>query len=151
MLVLSMSDDGNVVLAYTSDCLLMLDVDLKRQDETVEFAREYTLAQDLGSALVMMTSDIGQLDLELKPLKSFCVIFGKCPLDWEEIKWHLTEARRLGMIQRSFLALRKFGYITIRVNAKNNRISYPKKVITFTMATIEALSYFSGTGECARI
>ena len=45
---------------------------------------------------------------------------------WEEISWHIKEARRLGMIERAFTKLRKFGYITERVNAKNNNTPAPK-------------------------
>lgn len=127
--------EGNVVLGYTSDTLLMLDCDLKREDEVKEFAREYAEFHDLGSALVMITSDTGQLDLLGTPVKNYCIIFGKV-LDWEEIRWHINECLRLGMINRAFAVLRDFGSITIRVNPKNRRIPYPKKSSTFQMEMI---------------
>ena len=47
-----MSDKGNVVLAYTSDCRLMLDCDLKTESEVKEFAEEYAkFHKELGMAL----------------------------------------------------------------------------------------------------
>lgn len=125
-----MRDDGNVVLAYQSDCVLMLDCDLKREDEVIEFAKEYAKFHDLGSALVMKTSENGQVDLFGEPLANFCIIFGKV-LSWEEIRWHIREAYRLGMVKKDFTALRDFGFITIRVNAKNNKIPHPKIVYYF--------------------
>ena len=125
-----MRGDGNVVLGYTSDSILMLDCDLQREDEVKEFAEEYTKYHDLGSALVMRTSKSTQVDLFFRPLGNYCVIFGKV-LDWQEIKWHVTEAYRLGMVNRAFMALREFGSITIRVNAKNKKIPYPEPLHYF--------------------
>ena len=124
------SSSGNVVLAYTSDCVLMLDCDLKRQDEVIEFAEEYAKFHDLGSSLVCETSDSSQVDLYGKRLGNYAIIFGKI-LGWEEIRWHIKEAYRLGMVNRGFTALRRFGSITIRVNAKNDEIPYPKIVYYF--------------------
>jgi len=118
--------EGNVVLGYCSDTVLMLDIDNQREDVVKDFAVEYTKFHDLGSVLIMKTSETEQMDLFGNRLGKFAVVFGKCPLSWEEIQWHVTEARRLGMIERSFLRLRKFGYITIRVNAKNDKIPCPK-------------------------
>jgi hypothetical protein len=126
-----MKDEGNVVLGHTSNSVLMLDCDLKRDDEVVEFGKEYSKFHDLGSVLVMKTSENGQVDLYGKPLANYCIIFGKI-LDWEEIRWHVQEAYRLGMVKKDFLALRDFGFITIRVNAKNDRIPYPRIVYYFS-------------------
>lgn len=120
--------EGNVVLGYCSDTTLMLDVDNQMEEVVKDFAIRYTKFHDLGSVLIIKTSEGGQQDLFGNTLGSFAIIFGKCPISWEEIKWHVTEARRLGMIERSFLALRKFGYITIRVNAKNDRTPCPEIV-----------------------
>lgn len=125
-----MKDSGNVVLAFTSDTLLMLDCDLKREDEVIEFAEEYAKFHKLGSVLVMKTSDSNQLDLYGNRLGNYCVIFGK-PLSWEEIRWHIKEAYKLGMVNKAFTALREFGSITIRVNAKNDKIPPPKIVHYF--------------------
>lgn len=128
-----MNDKGNVVLAYTSDSHLMLDCDLQREDETIEFAEEYSKFHDLGSALVIETSRPKQMDLSLDKdnlLNRYSIIFGKI-IGWEEIRWHIREAYRLGMVKRDFLALREFGSITIRVSAKNDEIPYPKIVSYF--------------------
>jgi hypothetical protein len=125
-----MRDNGNVVLGYTSDSILMLDCDLQRENEVKEFAEEYTKCHDLGSALVMRTSKSMQVDLYGRPLGNYCIIFGKV-LDWHEIKWHVAEVYRLGMVNRAFTALRDFGSITIRVNAKNNKIPYPEPLHYF--------------------
>lgn len=118
--------EGNVVVAYCSDTVLMLDIDNQTKEVVKDFATKYAKFHNLGSILIMKTSERGQLDLLGNKLESFAVIFGKCPLGWEEIQWHVTEARRLGMIERSFLKLRKFGYITIRVNPKNNKTPCPR-------------------------
>jgi hypothetical protein len=123
-----MAEQGNVVLGYCSDDILMLDIDNQTQETTIEFAKNYAEFHDLGKVLVMKTSEIYQLDLFDNIVNCYCIIFGKCPLPWEEIKWHITEARRLGMIERSFTELRKYGYITIRANPKNSSIPYPKIV-----------------------
>ncbi|MEM2111348.1 MAG: hypothetical protein QXX08_05670 [Candidatus Bathyarchaeia archaeon] len=123
--------EGNVVVAYTSDSVLMLDCDLKREDEVIEFAREYAKFHDLGSALVMKTSESTQVDLYGKTLGNYCIIFGRI-LTWDEIKWHVKEAFRLGMVNKGFVIIRKFGSITIRVNAKNDKIPPPTPVYYFS-------------------
>lgn len=125
-----MDDKGNVVLAYTSDSQLMLDCDLKREDEAIEFAREYAEFHDLGSAAVFKTSDTSQVDLYGNRMGNYCIIFGKV-LPWDEVKWHVQEAYILGIVNKGFAALRKFGSITIRVNAKNNRTPPPKPLYHF--------------------
>jgi hypothetical protein len=125
-----MDDKGNVVLAYTSDSQLMLDCDLKKEDEVKEFAREYAEFHDLGSSAVFKTSDTSQVDLFGNRMGNYCIIFGKV-LPWDEIKWHVQEAYKLGIINKGFTALRKFGSITIRVNAKNNKIPPPKPLYYF--------------------
>jgi len=125
-----MRDSGNVVLAFTSDSYLMLDCDLKREGEVKEFAKEYAELQKLGSAVVFKTSDTPQVDLYGNRLGNYCIIFGKT-LSWDEIKWHIKEAYRLGMVNKGFTALRQFGSITIRVNSKNDRIPPPKPLHYF--------------------
>ena len=125
-----MSDDGNVVLAYTSDRVLMLDCDLKREDEVIEFAKVYAKFHDLGSAVVFKTSDTPQVDLFGNHLGNYCSVFGKT-LSWDEVQWHVKEAYRLGMVNKGFTALRQFGSITIRVNSKNDKIPPPKPIYYF--------------------
>lgn len=121
---------GNVVLAYTTDSHLMLDCDLKREDEVVTFSEEYSKFHDLGSSGVWKTSDSPQIDLYGNRLGNYCIIFGKV-LSWDEIKWHVQEVYRLGMVNKGFTALRKFGSITIRVNAKNDKIPPPMPIYYF--------------------
>jgi len=125
-----MDDRGNVVLAYTSDSQLMLDCDLKREDEVIEFAREYAKFHNLESSAVFKTSDSNRVDLYGKRLGNYCIIFGKV-LPWDEIKWHIQEAFRLGMIDKKFKRIREFGTITIRVNSKNSRIPPPRPLYYF--------------------
>jgi hypothetical protein len=132
-----MSDKGNVVLAYTSDCHLMLDCDLKREDEVVLFSEEYSKFHDLGSSAVWKTSDTPQVDLYGKRLGNYCIIFGKV-LSWDEIQWHIGECYRQGMVNKGFTALRKFGSITIRVNAKNDKIPPPMPISYFSNGSKEA-------------
>lgn len=129
---------GNVVLAYTSSSHLMLDCDLKRENEVTEFARDYALEQDLGSVAVWKTSDTAQVDLFGERLGNYCVIFGKI-ISWDEIKWHVQEAFRRGMVNKGFVIIRKFGSITIRVNSKNDKIPPPMPI-----------HYFSNGGRKAR-
>jgi hypothetical protein len=124
--------EGNVVLAWTTECYLALDCDMKREEEVVNFAEEYSKVQSLGNSLVARTSyGNGQVDLFWNKLNNYCIIFGR-RLTWEEIKWHLDECYRLGIINRGFRKLRKFGYITIRVNAKNKKIPKPAIVRYFS-------------------
>lgn len=122
---------GNVVLAYTSSCLLMLDCDLKPELEVREFAEEYAKFHKLGTVVVFKTSDSSMTDLFGNRLGNYCIIFGK-ELSWDEIQWHIDECKRSGMINRAFAKLRQFGSITIRVNAKNDKIPAPKPVSYFS-------------------
>jgi hypothetical protein len=123
--------EGNVVLAYTSDSLLMLDCDLKREGKVIGFSREYAKFHDLGSSVVCKTSDSSQVDLFGNRLGNYCIIFGKV-LPWEEVKWHVQETYRLGMVNKGFIIIRKFGSITIRVNSKNNKIPPPRPICYFS-------------------
>ncbi len=123
--------EGNVVLGYTSDSQLMLDCDLKREVEVKKFAREYTKFHDLGSSAAFKTSDTTQVDLLGNRLIDACIVFGRVPLAFDEIEWHVKEAFRLGMVNKGFAALRKFGFITIRVNSKNSKIPPPKPLFYF--------------------
>jgi len=109
----------------------LLDCDLQREDKVKRFARGYTKLHDLGSVAVFKTFDTPQVDLYGKRLGNYCSIFGKIPLPWDEIKWHVQEAYRLGMVNRQFVIIRKFGSISIRVNSKNNKIPTAKPVYYF--------------------
>ena len=46
--------------------------------------------------------------------------------------WHVQEAYKQGMVNKGFTALRQFGFITIRVNAKNNKIPHPNPICYFS-------------------
>lgn len=124
-----MSGNGNVVLGYTSDVTLMLDCDLKQQ-VVIKFGLEYGKFHDLGGVLVAKTSESDQKDLFGNSLGNYCIIYGRL-MSWEEVKWHVQEIYRLGMVNKAFTALREFGYITIRVNAKNDRIPAPRVIHYF--------------------
>jgi hypothetical protein len=121
---------GNIVLAFTSDTILMLDCDLKRENELIEFSTEFTKFHKLGSVLIMRTSESYQVDLFGERLGNYCIIFGKI-LSWMEIKWFVQESYRLAMVNKGFVIIRKFGSITIRVNSKNNEIPSPEPVYYF--------------------
>lgn len=123
------SKDGNVVLGFTSDTYLMLDVDFQWKCFVIVFAIRYAKFHNLGSVLILQSSDDYLTDLFGYRLGKFLIIFGK-PLSWEEIQWHITNVRRLGVIERAFAKLREFGSITIRSNAKNVKIP-PPKIIKF--------------------
>lgn len=93
---------GNVVIGFTTNSYLMLDCDLQREEDVLRFAEEYAKFHKLGSSLVMETSNPKQMELDLKHLlKNFCVIFGK-RIAWEENKWHVKEAYRLGWLLKDF-------------------------------------------------
>jgi hypothetical protein len=122
--------EGNVVLAFTCDYLLMLDCDLKRIAEVKWFAKAFAKEYDLGSSVVFETSCTPQLDLFGKLLTNCCIVFGK-KLSWDTIKWLVEEACRLGMVNKAFANIRRVGSITIRVNAKNRKIPPPRPVAHF--------------------
>jgi hypothetical protein len=140
---------GNVVIGYTSDTLLMLDCDLKREDEVIEFAREYAKFQGLGSVLVMLTSDSTQVDLLGKPLGNYCIIFGQ-PVDRLEWSWHIGECLRLGMINKAFAVLRNYGNITIRANKKNKETPYPRIIYYFANGDETGVNAFLEYWEICR-
>lgn len=128
-----MSDRGNVVIGYTSDSHLMLDYDLMKETKAVGFTRKYSKFHNLGSSITILTSEVKQMDLSLDKnnlLNRYTAVFGKI-IDWEESRWHVKEAYRLKMVKKDFVAIRKFGSITIRVNAKNDEIPAPKIVDYF--------------------
>jgi hypothetical protein len=56
--------------------------------------------------------------------------------------WHIKEVRRLGMVQRSFTALRQFGSITIRTNAKNSDIPPPKIIAYYENGEREGIDCY---------
>jgi len=127
-------DNGNVVIGATSNCNLSLDYDLKTESKAVRFTRKYAKFHDLGSALTILTSEVKQMDLSLNKdnlMNRYSAIFGKI-IDKREVMWHVQEAYRLGMVDKAFTAMRKFGYVTIRVNAKNDEIPALKIVNYFS-------------------
>jgi hypothetical protein len=121
------SEKGNVVIGFCSDNILMLDLDLHTEETAKAFVKSYSKFHNLGSVLLLKTSDSKQIDLFRNKLNKYSAIFGKV-LVWEEVLWHINETRRLGMVERSFANLRKFGFITIRVNAKNDKTPPPKVI-----------------------
>jgi len=133
------SEDGNVVLGFCTVSSLILDVDLQTKKRVLEFADTYAEFQGLGSSLVTKTSDSTQRDLLGNRLSNYGIIFGKPYLSWEEIAWHLSEARRLGMTKRVNAVFARFGYITERVNAKNKDIPPPEIVKFFPHGDMRAI------------
>jgi hypothetical protein len=127
----SVKREGNVVLAFTSDIFLMLDCDIKREDDVTKFSKRYPEHHDLGSSAVFKTSDTPQVDLFGERLGNYCIIFGK-KISYDEIVWHVQEAYRLGMVNKGFTDMRHIGSITIRVNAKNNKIPPPRPICYFS-------------------
>lgn len=104
----------------------MLDIDYQDEELVKDFAQRYAKFHKLGSTLILKSSPWnGQIDLYGNKLGKYSIVFGK-PIDEEEMKWHVTEARRLGTVERSFTAIRKFGSVTIRTNAKNKKIPHPQ-------------------------
>jgi hypothetical protein len=121
--------DGNVILGYASDTALMLDVDEQVEEFVIRFAIRYARFHKLGSVMVLRSSLSSKTDLLGNKLANFFIIFGK-PLCWEEISWHISETRRLGVINRGFATLRNYGHIILRENSKNRKIA-PPEVIKF--------------------
>jgi hypothetical protein len=125
------SIEGNVVIGITSDAYLMLDCDQKREQEVIKFSEEYTLFHDLGSSLVMKSSEDGQVDLTDEKLGHYFIVFG-ATLNWDAVYWHVQEAYRLGMVNKAFAMVCKNSQrITLRLNAKNDKIPPPTIVSYF--------------------
>jgi hypothetical protein len=120
----NLMSEGNVVIGFTTDNYLMLDADLKKEED-IEWAKEYGKDFHLGSALIMKTSDSFQLDLYGNKLYNFCIVFGQ-PLPWQEIILHVENAFKEGIVNKGFRDMRYLGHITERVNRKNRRKSHPK-------------------------
>jgi len=115
----------SVVVGFTTSDYLMLDADLKKPEEVVEWARKYTKESHLGSVLITKTSDSFQLDLHGDLLFNFSLIFGE-RLPWQEIMLHINNAFKDNMVDKKFVKMRFQGFITERVNRKNKRIEPPK-------------------------
>lgn len=119
------SIDGTVVVGFTTSDYLMLDADLKKPDEVVEWAKKYAKKYRLGSVLIMKTSDSFQLDLYGNRLYNFSIIFGE-HLPWQEIMLHINNALKDKIVDKKFVKMRFQGFITERVSRKNKQIDYPK-------------------------
>jgi hypothetical protein len=126
----SKPSDGNVVIGFSTSSNLILDIDYQAEDIVLEFAKEYSKFHDLGSSLVLKTSDKYRTDLFGNKLGKYCVVFGKY-LEWKKIRWHVKEARRLGMIERTVVIMTRFGDITERANAKNKDTPAPRIIKFF--------------------
>jgi len=117
--------EGNVVFGATFSDYLMIDADLKRPAEVLMWAKEYAKRFRLGSVLIMKTSNSLQLDLYGRRLYNFAVIFGE-RLPWQEIMLHIDNAFKDGIVDKKFVKMRFQGFITERVNRKNEQIPPPK-------------------------
>jgi len=115
----------SVVLGYTTSDYPMLDIDNKRPGEVVRWAKKYARENHLGAVLIMQTSDSGQRDLFGRRLYNFAVIFGfREP--WQEIMVHIKNALKAKMVDKKFVKMRFQGFITERINKKNNQVLRPK-------------------------
>lgn len=139
---LRIKQEGNVVIGFESENILMLDCDVKLEKDLIAFGRDYTLHQDLGDFLLCKTSDITQVDLSGNSLANYAIIFGKF-LSRDEIRFHVREAYRLGIVDRSFVRIRRFGSITIRVTAKNNEEPHPEIVYYFRNGDSHGIKEFT--------
>jgi hypothetical protein len=125
-----MNDNGNLVIGFSTDNLLMLDCDLKTKNEVIEFAKKYSKFHDLGSALVIKTSDSNKIDQFGNRLENFAVVFGK-RISREEKIWHINECYILKIINKEFAETRDFPSTSMRANAKNSRKSHPEILYFF--------------------
>jgi len=123
----------NIVLAHTNSDCVMLDCDYHREDEVIEYAKRNAKRYKLGSALVMMTSEVKQMTFDGHILNSYCTVFGKTGLDfYRDVIPHVERAYREKMVSKQFLEMRgKCGSTTIRVNRKNDEKPHPKYVYYF--------------------
>jgi hypothetical protein len=126
----SKPSEGNVVIGFSTSTNLILDIDFQAEETVLEFAKEYAKFHDLGSSVVLKTSDKYRTDLFGNKLGKYCIVFGKY-IGWEEIRWHIKEARRLGMIERTVVIMTRFGDITERANAKNKDTPPPRLIKFF--------------------
>ena len=114
----------SIVIGFTTSDYLMLDADNMTKRRVTEWTRKYRKKYHLGSALVMMTSNEGQLDLFGKRVYNFTVIFGE-RLPWQENMNHIRNAYKDGMVNKVFLRMRFQGFTTERVNRKCKRKGAP--------------------------
>jgi len=135
------SNEGNIVLGLTSRSFLMLDIDLQNEEYAWKLVLNYATFHKLGSILFLRSSKSTQGDLFGNRLGNYLAIFGTT-LQWKEIHWHITELRRLGIINKSFAKLREFGSITIRVNAKNKKTRRPKVIRYYRNGPITGIARF---------
>jgi len=119
------TNEGTVVLGFTTADYLLIDADLKRPAEVLMWAKKYAKRHHLGSVLIMKTSDSPQLDLYGRRLYNFAVIFGE-RLPWQEIMRHIRNALKDRIVDKKFVKMRFQGFITERVNRKNEQIGIPK-------------------------
>ena len=119
--------EGNVVIGFSARNFLMLDVDDQTERFTKKVIKNYAKFHDLGSVIILRTSKSNNTDLFGNRLDNFAVIFGK-PLKWKGILWHISETKRLGIINRGFAKMRFLDAITIRVNSKNAKTPPPEVI-----------------------
>ena len=116
---------GIVIVGYTTDCYLMIDADNKLPEEVTKWAADLTKEYNLGSVLIMKTSEHGQTDLNGKKLLNFAIVFGE-KLPFQEIKQYVEKAYRDGIVDKKFWKMRFQGITTERVTRKSASISHPK-------------------------
>jgi hypothetical protein len=112
------------VVAFTDSEHLMIDADRQTKERVPKWTREYSRAYNLGNALITLSSDESQLDLDGNKLYNFTIVFGK-RLPWTEIMFHIHNAARDGITNKVFVKMRFQGFISERVTAKSREKSYP--------------------------
>jgi hypothetical protein len=122
---------GNICTGISTNSILIFDVDRHTKEFTLFHGENYPKFYHLGASLVMQTSETFERDFYGNTLGNYAIVFGK-PITWEEIKWHIVNGVKLGLLERANLYVLKWGYITSRQNPKNREIPAPKVLKFFS-------------------
>jgi hypothetical protein len=119
------------MIGFCATNFLMLDIDSQKRSTAKKFSEEYAKFHNLGSSALLETSK-----------GRYAVVFG-APLYKTEIKWHVKEAKRLGMVDNQFLKMRdSCGWINIRTSKKGKK-RFPRLVKFFSNGDMRGvLAYY---------
>ena len=115
----------SIPIAFTTSDYCMLDADNQTKRRVTEWTRKYRKKYHLGSALITMSSDEGQLNLLGERLYNFTIIFGE-RVPWQENSIHMENALKDGITNKTFIKMRFQGFVSERVNRKCRRKAAPR-------------------------
>jgi hypothetical protein len=121
------TQQGTARIGFTTSHYLLLDADRHTEKSVVQWTRAYAKRHRSGSALIMMTSNRGELNLYGDRLYHFCIVFGRFIKQWQVVMRHIGNASNDGIVDGQFVKTKELNkWINERVNKKSNTVGHPR-------------------------